>query len=60
MSWDSRLFLKIDPYIKIKKRCLLMADMENPKLFISYSWSSADHEKFVLQIASKNGSACEF
>lgn len=27
--------------------------MSNPKLFISYSWSSHDHEKLVLQIATE-------
>jgi len=30
-----------------------MSETENPKLFISYSWSSVNHEKFVLQIASE-------
>lgn len=27
--------------------------MENPKLFISYSWSSSEHEQWVLQLASE-------
>lgn len=27
--------------------------MENPKLFLSYSWSNQDHESLVLQIASE-------
>ena len=27
--------------------------MSNPKLFISYSWSSHSHEQLVLQIATE-------
>lgn len=27
--------------------------MENPKLFISYSWSSPEHEQWVLQLATE-------
>ncbi|EHS4662198.1 TIR domain-containing protein [Salmonella enterica] len=27
--------------------------MENPKLFISYSWSNADHEQWVIQLAKE-------
>ena len=26
--------------------------MSNPKLFISYSWSSQDHEAWVIQLAT--------
>ncbi len=27
--------------------------MENPKLFMSYSWSSPEHEDWVLQLANE-------
>ena len=27
--------------------------LKNPKVFISYSWSSSDHEKWVLNLAEK-------
>lgn len=27
--------------------------MDNPKLFISYSWSNSDHEQFVLNLATE-------
>lgn len=28
-------------------------EIKNPKVFLSYSWSSAIHEKFVIDLAEK-------
>ncbi|MDD5081438.1 MAG: TIR domain-containing protein [Candidatus Omnitrophica bacterium] len=32
---------------------MIIANQRNPKLFISYSWSSQEHEQWVLQLATE-------